>query len=118
MTMITVGQRVTFHLLNSHVCGGEACRCLETELVDRPAAVVEIHDCAELLDRNDRVIEIVAADAVDAEDLRERELTARSFVLLDLDVELSEAELDSGLAPRQRHKRRATTTPPASGTWT
>ena len=87
--MIIVGDRVVFHFIPSHVCGGNECRCAETETIKRDATVIEVHP---------------------ADDLPQA---------LALDVEFTADELATGLAKQQGHSRffqgRGI---PESGTWT
>lgn len=86
-----IGTVVTFHLVIAHVCGGRACCCDEVASVALPARVV-----------------------AHAPPRASTELDQSALVL---DVDLTEDAIAAGYASRQTYSVRATTTPPASGTW-
>lgn len=138
------GDRVTFHVLSSHTCGGQSCSC--TCDLHLPATVVDVledeDDSAKArveFPGNDNLADLAPDDAELV-----KGAPARAPVALVLDVEFPDELLardDSGkplrlealdhrgkpyattvtvhgYVGRQGHAVEATTKPPQSGTWT
>lgn len=104
---VKVGDRVLFHFIPAHVCGGRDCNCADTETVARPGVVTRLHDACQQ-------VGCEGAECLDCAELAQLEP-------IDLLVEMTEAELEQGYAREQgpQNRSRATgETPHESGTWT